>query len=94
MIWEVRDDGKVTVILRAKQSQLVKPPRVMLAEYVQNVAVDFQRVGIELLRDEYRIRQHRDSDLVEIFWSAQVPVGQVADAREYMMTLANSHAGG
>lgn len=94
MLWEVSDEGRIRVVLEAKKSQLVEPPQAMIQRYLHGVTTDFQRVGIELLSDEYRIRLHRDRDLVQIFWNAQVPAQQVADAREYMMTLAQSHDGG
>jgi hypothetical protein len=91
MIWQVSDEGRIEIRLRASGQQAIKVARVKAEEFIANIVSDLNAtMGIEITTDELRYSFHKTRSEVTVKWRAQVPVEQVTDVREYMARLAQS----
>jgi hypothetical protein len=67
--------------------------RAQAEQYVDRIVVDMSNQGIAVVTDEFRIRLNKNDQSMEVTWRGSVDQGQVPDAREYFMTLAQSELG-
>jgi hypothetical protein len=93
MIWQVNDEGRIEVRLRAEGEQAIRVARVKADEFIANIVSDLNAtMGIEIVTDELRYSFHKTRPEVTVKWRAQVPAEKVPDVREYMSRLAHSHS--
>jgi hypothetical protein len=91
MIWQVSDEGRLVVRLRASGEQAIRVARAHADRYVANIVGDLSAtLGIDVVTDELRYSFNKTRPEVTVIWRAQVPLGAVPDVREYMVRLSTS----
>ena len=92
MIWQVSDEGRIEMRLRANGEQAIRVARVEADRYIDNIVGDLNATeGIDVVTNELRYSFSKNRPAVTVIWRAQVPVGSVPEVREYMTRLARSH---
>jgi hypothetical protein len=91
MMWQVSDEGKVEVRLRAEGEQAIRVAREHADRFIGNIVGDLSAtLGVDVTTDELRYSFSKTRPEVTVIWRARVPVGSVPDVREYMVRLAQS----
>jgi hypothetical protein len=92
MIWEVTDDGRIKLLLRASGENARKITRAQADRYIANIVGDLSTtMSIEVTTDELRYSFNKNRPEITVTWRARVPVESVPDVREYMVRLGQSH---
>jgi hypothetical protein len=91
MMWQVSDNGRIEMKLRASGERAVRASRQEADRYVGNIVGDLSAtLGIEVTTNELRYSINKNRPEVTVTWRAQVPVETVPDVREYLARLAQS----
>jgi hypothetical protein len=91
MIWEVADDGRMTVRIRAEGMAAVNDVRAEAGRFVANMVGDLSvTMGIDVVTNEMRFSISKTEPDVTVTWRAQVPAQTVPDVREYLTRLSQS----
>jgi len=91
MIWQVGDEGRIEVRLRASGEQAIRVARVHADRYIGNIVGDLSAtLGVDVTTNELRYSFSKTRPEVTVIWRAQVPTASVPDVREYMVRLAQS----
>ena len=94
MLWEVTDEGRVRVRVKATGENVQQITRAQADRYFANIVGDLNAtMGIEVTTDELRYSFNKSRPEITVTWKARVPAGSVADVREYMVRLGQSHLG-
>jgi hypothetical protein len=90
-MWQVTDEGRVEMKLRASGPNAGQVSRADADRYIGNIVSDLTvNMGIEIVTDELRVSFNKNRPEVTVTWKARIPVGSVPDVREYMVRLARS----
>jgi hypothetical protein len=91
VIWDVSDDGRITVRMRAQGMEAVGAVRAEAGRFIANIVSDLSATsGIDAVTNEMRFSVSKTNPEVTVTWRAQIPVASVPDVREYMATLSRS----
>jgi hypothetical protein len=91
MMWQVSDEGKVEIRLKARGEQAIRVVRVKADRYVASIVGDLSAtLGTDVVTDELRYSFNKTRPEVTVTWRARIPVEKVPDVREYMVRLAQS----
>ena len=91
MIWNVDDDGRVLVRLRASGEAAARLTRGSVEDHFGAIENDLSTNGIEIVTQD--IQMSRRPKRLDAMWRADIPPQQVGAVREYLMRLAKSEAG-
>jgi hypothetical protein len=91
MIWQVSDEGRIEVRLRAEGEQAIKVARAHADRYIGNIVGDLSAtLGVDVVTTELRYSFSKTRPEVTVVWRARTPVGSVPDVREYFVRLSAS----
>lgn len=94
MIWQVSDEGRVEVRLKATEEQAIRVARASAERFIANVVGDLTAtMSIDLVTDELRYSFSKTRPEVTVIWRAHVPLSAVSEVREYLMRLGASVGG-